>query len=155
MLFRSPNPIMCELWGTWTQDGYVTYSYPVMLQVGSQDNMFGGAMQKYGLQSLYLGSARVTDFSKIDNSLDTYGSPPYGSAATQLLAAGEKFVVWGSLDSESPQRGRSYTGKGRLLRQNRNSLDQKIYVSDVYGVPVPVAVGDSFRYVMGWGAITR
>lgn len=148
-----PLPMMAEVSGTWSIAGYLAYSYPTMLHIGCQDNMFGGAMQMHGLKALYLGKSRLSDFSKTDNSLDYVGEGDSAAGVPRLVAVADKFVAWADLVSDYPARSRMYSAKGRLVRQSRNSADQKCYIADVSGSRQPVSAGETFRYVMGWGAI--
>ena len=146
-----PLPVMLDEQITWSVAGTVTATYPVMLHAGGYDRMTASVAGLWPTSG-YLGSARVTDFSKADDSMDLYGGPKYGPGAPRMIFVGPSAVLWCALDSESPPRGRQLSAAGRLAMQNRAYGDEKFYLASTYGSTFPVAVGDVERYVVGWGA---
>jgi hypothetical protein len=59
------------------------------------------------------------------------------------------------LVSASPRLGQALAGNGLYLLVDRSDGVEKAYSSDVYETRMSVAVGDKYRYVMGFGAFPQ
>jgi hypothetical protein len=103
-------------------------------------------------QKLWFGRLPIEDFAANDDSIALYGRAASAEGARTLAGQYADYVAWAVLYAEDPDRAGLYASYGRYLLQDRIDGIDKLYISDVYSEPVPVAAGDVHRYVCGWGA---
>lgn len=154
---KRQHPLMMDITHEWLVAGGMSKSYPLNFPVNRYDYMRRG-MHPTIPDAMWLGAARLvaSQYSANNNNLILLGEGQPETRHTNHVLAGQwlgQCFGWCSLVSASPRLGQALAGNGLYLLVDRSDGVEKAYSSDVYETRVPVAVGDKFRYVSGWGAL--